>query len=335
MLAMNHSEKEIKRLQEKLDERGGSKKNNVYDVIKHSKKKMRVAAVLDQRANSVADLAAVLAAQEELGASTQQSKKEETQRRRDFQVQLMLDLAKEAEEGGLEPLEARIKELRKMEKTAQESGEPMELSRAQFNRELSEVRLRAKKMRGSVLAVQEATAKVKKANPNVSPQQLESRIREILPGLPIPEGSVPKRGPLRARLARANAPEFSTEGITIKWANQLDAEYAESWPATIAHQAMGFSRHRAPRADQEAVLDVATFRSNVAQAYEAKHGIAPASEKTVEAKKELSAEEKSKKASLKMVRGRIFESVQQALAQRVDNKIASTRRNLAPPSQAA
>ncbi|KYG41301.1 hypothetical protein M433DRAFT_97165, partial [Acidomyces richmondensis BFW] len=58
---------EIERLQERLDERGGSKKESPYDVIKRIKKKERVRIVQDQKANSVADLAAVLLEHEKEG----------------------------------------------------------------------------------------------------------------------------------------------------------------------------------------------------------------------------------------------------------------------------
>ena len=109
-------------MQDQLDQRGGSKKNNVYDVIRHKKKKLRVAAVLDQRANSVADLAAVLAAQEALGAKTQQHRDEEAKGRRNFQVQAMLDLAKQAEQGGVAAIDARLAELQEMEAKADRLG---------------------------------------------------------------------------------------------------------------------------------------------------------------------------------------------------------------------
>ncbi|KAF1819962.1 uncharacterized protein K489DRAFT_62867 [Dissoconium aciculare CBS 342.82] len=53
-------EEEIKQMKDKLKRRGGSKKESVYDVIKHKKKKLRAQMVMDQKANSVADLAAGL-----------------------------------------------------------------------------------------------------------------------------------------------------------------------------------------------------------------------------------------------------------------------------------
>lgn len=320
MLALNHSKQEIERMQQALDQRGGSKKENVYDVIRHKKKKMRVAAVLDQRANSVADLAAVLAAQEALGAETQKNKDEEAKGRRDFQVQTMLDLAKEAEEGGLAAIEARMTELNEAKAKADRLGEPMEISKTQMRRELQELHARKNKMSWSAKAVTNATQKVKETDGNLSPAQQEARVRNVLPDFPIPRTSIPKRGALRARLDRANAPVFSTEGIVIKWANQLDAEYAESWPETINHKAMGLARHRAPSVEQEAVLDVAEFRNNRTQAYEAKSGKIIASEQT-----EQSPEERSQKNGLNKVRGEILSAVKEAVAARAKKELAATR----------
>jgi hypothetical protein len=325
MLAMNHSKAEIEKMQQQLDERGGSKKENVYDVIRHKKKKMRVAAVLDQRANSVADLAAVLAAQEALGTQTQQNKDEEAKGRRDFQVQSMLDLAKEVEQGGLAAITARLKELKEAQAKADRLGEPMEISKTQMRREIKELDARQNKMRWSAKAVRLATEEVKKTNSNLSPTQQEARVREALPSFPTPRASIPKRGSLRARLERANAPVFSTEGIVIKWANQLDAEYAESWPETVDHQAMGLARHRAPAAEQEAVLDVAEFRNNRTQSYQTKRGIVPASEETAEAE-ELSHEEMSQKKGLNKVKGEILGMVKEAVAARAAKELAATRK---------
>lgn len=317
---MNHSKKEIERLQDALDERGGSKKENVYDVIKHKKKKLRVAAILDQRANSVADLAAVLVAQEALGTDTQNFKTEEAKARRDYQVQLMLDLAKEAEAGGLAPLEARLTELNEAKAKADRLGEPMEMSKTQMRRELKDVFAQRSKMRWSARVVGEATQKVKETRGNLSPQQQEARVRETLPdGFPTPEAvknSIPKRGSIHARMERANAPVFSTEGIVIKWANQLDAEYAEAWPETINHQAMGLARHRAPDADEEAVHDVADFRNKQTLAYQTKRGNVAPSEETADVADVADVEQRSQAEGLKKVRGEILSMVQDAVAKR-------------------
>lgn len=321
MLALNHSKKEIERMQDQLDQRGGAKKNNVYDVIRHQKKKLRVATVLDQRANSVADLAAVLAAQEVLGAETIKHRDEAAKGRRDFQVQTMLDLAKEAEQGGLAAIDARLAELADMEAKADRLGEPMEISKTQMSRELKELNARKTKMQWSAETVQTAREEVKQSNGNLSPEQQEARVREVLPSFPTPNSSVPKRGSVRAAVARDNAPVFSTEGIVIKWANQLDAEYAESWPETVSHAAMGLARHRAPAAEQEAVLTVAEFKSNSMQ--RGKESGAEGEDS------QLSHEERSQKQGFTKARGEILSMVKEAVAKRAARTARKERERLA------
>ena len=322
LLALNHSKKEIERMQDQLDQRGGSKKNNVYDVIRHKKKKLRVAAVLDQRANSVADLAAVLAAQEALGAKTQQHREEEAKERRDFQVQTMLDLARRAEQGGLAAIDARLTELKEIEAKADRLGEPMEISKAQMSREVKELNARQRKMHWSADAVKTAREEVKEKNGNLSPEQQEARVREILPSFPTPNASVPKRGSLHNAVARANAPVFSTEGIVIKWANQLDAEYAESWPETVSHAAMGLSRHRAPAAEQEAVMTVAELRTQRLQR----------GQSSVDDEAQLSHEEKSQRQGFNEAKGQILSMVKQAVAKRAERVARKERQRSAAQS---
>lgn len=35
------------------------------------------------------------------------------------------------------------------------------------------------------------------------------------------------------------------EGVRVRWANVLDAEFAETWPAAVVHDALGKSRYTA------------------------------------------------------------------------------------------
>jgi hypothetical protein len=308
---LNHSKKEIERLEEQLRDRGGSKKENVYDVIRHKKKKLRVAAVLDQRANSVADLAAVLAAQEALGTKTQQNKDEEAKSRRAFQVQTMIDMAKEVEQGALDQVQLQIEQLKEQLKSSAADG--TEMSKTQLRKQLTDTYARRTKLDYSSRNVERVKAELKESGVELSPEQQEARLRESLPEYPAPR-TIPKRGPMRARLERQNAPVFSTEGIVIKWANHLDAEFAESWPETIDHQPMGFARNRAPNADQEPVMDVETSRQRRSQAYLAKRGLAQqAAEVEVSENPEG---EISQTEGFNMARGEIVNAVRKAVAAR-------------------
>jgi hypothetical protein len=159
-------------------------------------------------------------------------------------------------------------------------------------------------------------AELKESGAGLSPEQLDARLRESLPEFPAPR-SIPKRGPLRARIERENAPVFSTEGIVIKWANHLDAEFAESWPETVDHQPMGFARNRAPNADQEPIMDVETSRQTRSKAYLARRGLASASEQVVVAEtSEKPEREISQTEGFNMVRGEIVDAVRKAVAAR-------------------
>lgn len=54
------------------------------------------------------------------------------------------------------------------------------------------------------------------------------------------------------------APELGgTEGVMIRWANILDAEFAETWPVAVVHDILGKSRYTAafPLAKGAAVTD--------------------------------------------------------------------------------
>ncbi|KAI9672438.1 MAG: hypothetical protein M1829_004517 [Trizodia sp. TS-e1964] len=40
--------------------------------------------------------------------------------------------------------------------------------------------------------------------------------------------------------------ELQRQPVTIRWANLLDAEFAEKWPESVLHDVLGFARHTAP-----------------------------------------------------------------------------------------
>jgi len=460
-----------------LQERGGNKKESVYDIIERKKKKMRVRSVMDQKANSVADLAAVLLEQGELGVETTEAKEKEARRDREKEVKEMLALAEEAESGALQRLETEIAELQaRLEKTADGQTDQDGLSKTKVKRELYALTSRKLRMEFAANAVRDArdptrrqktaseqTSLVKKSmtgRPGESAASIEERmlaedaahrvknvkrmahgarrgslttlsnkierlqheldqtvasagdrdeedrmrnlllglkltrrqmelasdvaslgsmtdfageaegirvktreykvelveeelrnaenqgaaqssvealqqalelaradveelkatgllrgerekVKEIAAGIvasssgheaqvsseahedittPAPEATpstesaapagsqeaeaaepdwftvlpsfparsadhIPKRGHLRQKLRRQNAPIFSTDGITVRWNNMMDAEYAEAWPENVQHERMGWSRFTAPKAGDEAAAE--------------------------------------------------------------------------------
>ncbi|CAK3800060.1 Hypothetical predicted protein [Lecanosticta acicola] len=106
-LERQFTEKQIERMKERLEKRGGSKKETVYDVIARQKWKMRVNHIMNQKANSIADLAAVFLEQEDL---EEQGKRDEL---RDQQTESMIvtKLAEEADTQGLNWMRQEWEEL--------------------------------------------------------------------------------------------------------------------------------------------------------------------------------------------------------------------------------
>jgi len=285
LLSQPFTEAEIKEIEEKLEDRGGSKKESAHKIIQRKKRKMRVREVLNQRANSVADLAAVLIEQDDMGAKMTERKEKTAKGSREFQANLMLELAREAESDGVKKIEARIEELEELKAKADRIGETgSDMTKSQMRREIQALRARKNKMQwsarmvadvrknliasrsqpppeGSEVSASTSTDPTPATATHADPTKItDADLHPLLPAFPTPRGDPPKRGPIRAKIRLANAPIFSTEGVTIKWSNTLDAEYAEQWPDTIQHEPMGLVRHRAPRADEEAVNDVATLR---------------------------------------------------------------------------
>ncbi|EMC97969.1 hypothetical protein BAUCODRAFT_31979 [Baudoinia panamericana UAMH 10762] len=297
-LSEPYSDAEIYEMKQKLAERGGNKKESVYDIIKRRKQRQRERIVMDQKANSVADVAAILFKQAELGAKTAEERERMLRGEREKEVKVMLELADQASKGGLQKLDEQIAAVKQRLK----DGEGLEEagSKRQFRRELYNLNARRLRMVFASNAVQEAridgperlrTARMESAVATDSPEEMVTPGRrsgnttvsgdtttgsekaaqadggvaeldwiQVLPSFPPrnPE-NMPKRGAMRRRLERLDTPIFSTEGVTMRWNNLLDAEYAEAWPDNIAHEAMGWTRNVAPRPDAQPISDVAVF----------------------------------------------------------------------------
>ncbi|KAK5167601.1 uncharacterized protein LTR77_007300 [Saxophila tyrrhenica] len=121
-LSRKYSKDEIKDLQDKYDKRGGSKKESVYDIIKREKKKLRRGIVMDQKANSIADLAAVLSAQEKQGADRFGTQMQEAQLDRSQEIEKIMRLCRPARlhGGGLNRVDREIERVRETIKQIKE-----------------------------------------------------------------------------------------------------------------------------------------------------------------------------------------------------------------------
>jgi len=111
-LTKRYTDAEVELEQKKLDQRGGSKKENVYDVIKRRKWTLRVRTVMDQKATSIADLAAVLLEQEEVGRKTTAKREVEVAKDRRAEVKEILALARTHRKEGVMGLESELEGVR-------------------------------------------------------------------------------------------------------------------------------------------------------------------------------------------------------------------------------
>ncbi|KAK3668060.1 hypothetical protein LTR22_001128 [Elasticomyces elasticus] len=125
----------IEHERKKLDERGGSKKENVYDVIARRKWNLRVKEIMDQKATSIADLAAVLSEQDEMGQKTAAKRKDEMAIDREAEVKEILALSEAAEKGELKELEAQLDAMRlRLESSEPDAeGKSKGMLRREFN----------------------------------------------------------------------------------------------------------------------------------------------------------------------------------------------------------
>lgn len=296
------TEKQIKKLEERLEQRGGSKKESPYDLIAQKKWKIRTQMVMNQKANSIADLAAVLLKQE-VDAEKQERKKEKARARERKEMQ---DLATQfADNEVRRPLRYQIGDLQKAigNHTYNEGGESKRIPR-RLARDLAAAQLRLDRMKFA----QDAVAQAKVDAENVSPEETEKRVAAALEareeasvaqeGEGAPESSPPPfteeeraaaeaairenlwtdflpefpkelHEPILKSKLRKYAPKpshqhlvFSQKGVTVRWANTLDAEYAEQWPAEVRHEPMGYVRNTAPSANEEdTFLDYAVYKA--------------------------------------------------------------------------
>lgn len=229
---------------------------------------------MDQRANSIADLAIVLREQEALGEMTEKARIEKKEAEETAIREELVRLAEEERNGGLPVLEQAIQAQEaviadmRAKKAAGEPGAPVRRDIHRQHQALKTLKLKQQKMiaakevfeQGHAKLVRQAESKTQSGELQPGASTLEL---DIDPPLifyhPTPEKStrtIPKRGALKSQVAEKKTPLYTTRGVVIRWANPLDAEYADSWPVTVEHQDAGYSRHTAPSPDAEAILDI-------------------------------------------------------------------------------
>lgn len=234
-------------------------------------KKERSRMIMDQRANSIADLAAVLRQQEEAGIAKENQEIEKKEAEEQKVREEMVALLEEEKKGGLRVIEAAIN----AQKTSirallakRAAGESDALSRKNLlgqTRALKALELKLQKMKaakevfdqGHARLVQQAQS-AEEAGESSSQLELDVDPPRIFyhSRHNTPFSTIPKRGPVRKALARTQTPIYTAQGVVIRWSNPLDAEIAESWPAAVQHQDAGLLKHVAADPTMEPVFDV-------------------------------------------------------------------------------
>ncbi|KAG9517374.1 hypothetical protein KCU93_g8812, partial [Aureobasidium melanogenum] len=244
------------------------------DARKMPSKKMRGHIIMDQKANSIADIAWVLRHQEELGVKMAQKHDDNQNRIREE----LLALAKEAEDGGVPLLEQSIKDqeatINKMKQMQQEGG-PNAPSRKQIGESLvalKGMRLRYEKMQAATRAIESAKEKaMAQAEAQDARGTAPDSISLVIEpprifSQPPPQLSAKSKG----RNSGLPGPLYSAEGVVIRWTNPLDAEFAAEWPAAVQHDYAGLARHTAAPIDQEPAVSVEELiQRNTSQKYTA------------------------------------------------------------------
>lgn len=220
---------------------------------------------MDQKANTIADLAHVLIEQETLGAEKERKDREKKENEDRRIREELIALAEEERNGGLNVLEQAI--------TAQESTlAALQAQKAAAGPDaptrrilhhntiaLNALRIKKEKMLAARSAIEDAKAAALKQGAASGADSVELSITPPLifhhPD-PATRGTLPKRGNLRKAAAEKTTPVYTTSGITIRWTNPLDADYAPLWPEAVVHEAAGLVRHTAPAPESAAVYDL-------------------------------------------------------------------------------
>jgi hypothetical protein len=219
-------------------------------------KKERGYIIMDQKANTIADLAWVLQEQEKLGAKKQQAQeKYQEDVRNEF-----LSMAKKAEEEGFLNWFAQSIQRHKNSiaynqqlRTDEKDQAPSRKKLGDRMLDLKARELEYKKMLAADKVMKWAQAralkgsKAQEARGTTTPDSLELTVNP--PKIFYRPSIV--RGERKNLLL--DVPLYTAD-VVIRWTNPLDAEYAAEWPAGVSHDSAGLSRHTAAPIDQAPVF---------------------------------------------------------------------------------
>lgn len=244
-------------------ERDESDDHRLRNALPSKKERGRI--IMDQKANSIADLAHVLREQESLGQEKERKDREKRERDDRRIRDELIALAEEERNGGLPVLDQAIAAQEstlaalQAQKAAAGPDAPTRRILHQNTIALKALRIKKEKMLAAKSAIDDAKAAAVKQGAASGADTIELSITPPLifhhPD-PAARGTLPKRGNLRKAAAEKTTPVYSTAGITIRWTNPLDADFAPLWPEAVVHEAAGLVRHTAPAPDSRAVYDL-------------------------------------------------------------------------------
>jgi len=222
---------------------------------------------MDQRANSIADLAAVLKDQDANGAVKEQANAEIKEAQDRKAREELVHFAQQEKDGALPRLEESIKakkaDIANLQNLRAQGnpGAPNAKTIMPHTHALRALLLKKKKMIAARNAFNDAKAQLtakgaSSSDPDASTLQMTIEPPRIFYPSPPDPKNIPKRGKLRKTLlAQHLRPAFTADGVVIRWSNPLDAEYAESWPPDVQHQDAGMMRHVHNKPGAEPILD--------------------------------------------------------------------------------
>ena len=265
----NKENKKKREEDDMLVREGGRRLRNSF--FKRAKSQL----IMDQKANSIADLAAVLVEQEQLGAKVTEGVRstKEAEIARTRKEVMKLSYAKD--KGGLERLDAEIKPLQSQISAlpTEDATKEQKQERRTLEHKRRELTTRYEKMTIAAAAIAKAKDKalkqaLKQAESQSEKGELKSgeasveveldleSIYQAFKKLDLTTGALPKRGRFSKEIAAQKAPIYTANGVRIRWADMLDAEYAESWPRGVDHNVIGHTRYTAPDPEKRPILDL-------------------------------------------------------------------------------
>lgn len=225
------------------------------------KKSERVRMLQNQKANSIADLAAVLELQNKKGEEQREDWKAfwEEQDKRVAKLERiaggLLQPKLEGREKLIEGLKRRRgRETENQQLRTDEQIKRLEKEKAALQAQISNAKRELARRKAVEDRVQMTVSEEAEALEVGKSEEPGMFIRQMLRHKKLAElvtryRPLPKRGPERIRTLRELHPErvpvLWMEGVHVLWADASDADYAESWPEEMEHGEMGYMYRKA------------------------------------------------------------------------------------------